>query len=57
MLRVVSRLLYRQNRLEERLRYLESALPWPEGEKIRADLVKEEEIRKTLKDIIDPEVE
>lgn len=56
MLRVVSRLLDRQNRLEERLRYLESALPWPEGEKNRADLVKEDEIRKALKDVIDPEV-
>lgn len=56
MLRVVSRLLDRQNRLEERLRYLESALPWPEGEKNRADLVKEDVIRKALKDVIDPEV-
>jgi serine O-acetyltransferase len=56
MLRVMSRLLDRQNRLEERLRYLESALPLPESEKIRADIVKEEEIRKALKDVIDPEV-
>lgn len=57
MLRVMSRLLDRQNRLEERLRYLESALPFPEGEKIHADLlIKQQEIRKALKDVIDPEV-
>lgn len=56
MLRVVSRLLDRQNSLEEKLRSLEKALTWPEGEKIRADLVKEEEVRKALKDVIDPEV-
>jgi serine O-acetyltransferase len=56
MLRVVSRLLDRQNRLEERLRTMENALPWLESEKIQADLAAEEEIRKALKDIIDPEV-
>lgn len=56
MLRVVSRLLDRQNRLEEKLRSLERALPGPEAEKITAALVKEEEIREALKDVIDPEV-
>ncbi len=56
MLRVMSRLLDRQNRLEERLRYLESALPSTESEKIHANLIKEQEIRKALKDIVDPEV-
>ena len=33
MLRVVSRLLDRQNRLEERLRGIEKSLPGPEAEK------------------------
>ncbi|HWQ19318.1 MAG TPA: serine O-acetyltransferase [Methanotrichaceae archaeon] len=56
MLRVVSRLLDRQNRLEERLREMERSMPWPEAEKIRAEQVLEEEVRKALKDVIDPEV-
>lgn len=56
MLRVVSRLLDRQNRIEEKLRSIERALPGPEAEKIKAALVKEEEIREALKDVIDPEV-
>ena len=56
MLRVVSRLLDRQNRMEEKLRSLERSLPWPEAEKIKADLAKEEIIREALRDVIDPEV-
>jgi serine O-acetyltransferase len=56
MLRVVSRLLDRQNRLEERLRGIEKPLPGPEAEKIRAELVIEDEIRAALRDVIDPEV-
>jgi len=56
MLRVVSRLLDRQNRLEERLRSLEKALPGPETEKILAKLAREDEIREALRDILDPEV-
>ncbi len=56
MLRVVSRLLDRQNRLEEKIRSLEKSLPGPETEKIKAALAKEEEIRTALKDVIDPEV-
>lgn len=56
MLRLMSRLLDRQNQLEEQLRCLESALQWPEGEKIRSNRVKESEIRKALKEVIDPEV-
>lgn len=56
MLRVVSRLLDRQNRIEEKLRSIERALPGPEAENIKAALVKEEEIREALKDVIDPEV-
>ncbi len=56
MLRVVSRLLDRQNRLEERLRGIEKSLPGPEAEKIRAELMIEDEIRAALRDVIDPEV-
>ncbi len=56
MLRVVSRLLDRQNRMEEKLRSLERALPWQQAERIKADLALEETIREALKDVIDPEV-
>lgn len=56
MLRVVSRLLDRQNRLEERLRSLEKSLPGPEAEYIRAEMAKEDEVREALKDVLDPEV-
>jgi len=56
MLRVVSRLLDRQNRLEERLRSLEKALPGPEAENILAKLAREDEIREALRDVLDPEV-
>ena len=56
MLRVVSRLLDRQNRLEVRLRSMEKDLAGLEGEKIRAKLELEEEIREALHDILDPEV-
>ena len=53
MLRVVSRLLDRQNRLEERLRMMELSMPGPEAER-KADLVKEEAVRDALRDVIDP---
>jgi serine O-acetyltransferase len=56
MLRVVSRLLDRQNRLEERLRSMEKALPGPGTEKLMAKLAREEEIREALRDVLDPEV-
>jgi len=56
MLRVVSRLLDRQNRMEEKLRSLERSLPWPQAERIKADLALEETIREALRDVIDPEV-
>lgn len=48
MLRIVSRLLDRQNRLEERLRFLERILFQTEDKKIHSGLVKEEKIRKAL---------
>ena len=56
MLRVVSRLLDRQNRLEERLRSMQKALPGPEGERLMAQMEREEEIREALRDVLDPEV-
>jgi serine O-acetyltransferase len=56
MLRVVSRLLDRQNRLEERLRSIQKALPGPEGERLSAQMEREEEIREALRDVLDPEV-
>jgi len=56
MLRVVSRLLDRQNRMEERLRSMEKALPGPGTEKFMAKLAREEEIREALRDVLDPEV-
>jgi serine O-acetyltransferase len=56
MLRVVSRLLDRQNRLEERLRSMEKALPGPVTEKLMAKLAREEQIREALRDVLDPEV-
>ena len=56
MLRVVSRLLDRQNRLEERLRSLQKAMPGPEAEMLVAQMKKEEEIREALRDVLDPEV-
>jgi serine O-acetyltransferase len=56
MLRVVSRLLDRQNRLEERLRSIQKALPGPEGARLSAQMEREEEIREALRDVLDPEV-
>lgn len=56
MLRVVSRLLDRQNRLEDRLRDMQKALPGPEGEQLSAQIEREEEIREALRDVLDPEV-
>jgi len=56
MLRVVSRLLDRQNRLEERLRSMQKAMPGPEAEKLTVQMEREEEIREALQDVLDPEV-
>ncbi len=56
MLRVVSRLLDRQNRLEERMRSLQKALSGPEAEKLMVQMKREEEIREALRDVLDPEV-
>jgi serine O-acetyltransferase len=56
MLRVVSRLLDRQNQLEERLRELERAAPGTVGEEARIELAREDEVRAALRSVIDPEV-
>jgi serine O-acetyltransferase len=56
MLRVVSRLLDRQNRLEARLRELEESATTLDVEKGRASRMLEHEIREVLKEVIDPEV-
>ncbi len=56
MLRVVSRLLDRQNSLEDRLRTMELSLPTPEAEALRANYVCESQIRDVLREVIDPEV-
>ena len=56
MLRVVSRLLDRQNRLEERLHSMQKALPGPVAERLTAQMVREEEIREALRDVLDPGV-
>ncbi len=56
MLRVVSRLLDRENQLEERLRQLERSRPWPVGEDERLELTREDEVRDALRTVVDPEV-
>jgi len=56
MLRVVSRLLDRENQLEERLRALERSQPGPGGEDARLELAREDEVRNALRSVIDPEV-
>ncbi len=56
MLRVISRLLDRQNRLEERLRSIQKALPGPDAERLMAQMKREAEIREALTEILDPEV-
>jgi serine O-acetyltransferase len=56
MLRVVSRLLDRQNQLEERLRAFEQAQPGPISPAARQEIVCENEIREALRGVIDPEV-
>ena len=56
MLRVVSRLLDRQNQLEDKLRSVIQSLPTPEGAALRENLVCETQIREALKEVIDPEV-
>ncbi len=56
VLRVISRLLDRQNQLEERLRTIEQAGAIPVSPAVREEFVCENEIRDALREVIDPEV-
>jgi len=56
MLRVMSRLLDRQNQLEERLRTFEQAQPGPDSPVVKQNFFCENQIRDALKEVIDPEV-
>ena len=56
MLRVVSRLLDRQNQLEEKLRSMERSQPGSGGDEARLELTREDEVRSALRTVIDPEV-
>ncbi|AGB03461.1 serine O-acetyltransferase [Methanoregula formicica] len=56
MLRVISRLLDRQNQLEERLRTIEQTKPDTGPAALPQEVVCENEIREALKEVIDPEV-
>ncbi len=56
MLRVVSRLLDRQNQLEEKLRTLELAHTGPVSPVVQQELVCENQVREALREVIDPEV-
>ena len=56
MLRVISRLLDRQNQLEERLRTIEQAGTGPVSPAVREEFACENEIRDALREVIDPEV-
>ena len=56
MLRVVSRLLDRQNQLEEKIRAIEQARTAPISPLAEHEYVCENEIRDALREVIDPEV-
>jgi serine O-acetyltransferase len=56
MLRVISRLLDRQNQLEERLRTIEQKGPGQVSPLIQQEFVCESQIREALREVIDPEV-
>lgn len=56
MLRVISRLLDRQNQLEDRLRTVELSQPVSAAAALPAEVVRENLIRDALKEVIDPEV-
>jgi serine O-acetyltransferase len=56
MLRVISRLLDRQNQVEERLRTIEQTPSGPVSDSARQDLNCVNQIREALKEVIDPEV-
>jgi len=56
MLRVISRLLDRQNQLEERLRIMEQGRAGPAPVTLPQELICENQIRESLREVIDPEV-
>lgn len=56
MLRVISRLLDRQNQLEERLRTIEHNQPGTISPAVQQELVCENQLREALREVIDPEV-
>lgn len=56
MLRVISRLLDRQNQLEDRIRLFEQTHPGTAPAAIPLEVVCENEIRNALREVIDPEV-
>ncbi len=56
MLRVVSRMLDRQNRIEEQLRAMERSGAFAGAGKRQEEIALEETIRTALKEVIDPEV-
>ncbi len=56
MLRIVSRMLDRQNLLEERLRGMERAMSGQVGEETTIELSREDEVRDALRTVMDPEV-
>jgi len=56
MLRVISRLLDRQNQLEDRLKILERVQPLLPGEEAAEATGIESDVRKALAEVIDPEV-
>jgi len=56
MLRVVSRLLDRQNQLEERLRVIEQTQPGTLSPVLQQEMVCENQVRDVLREVIDPEV-
>jgi serine O-acetyltransferase len=56
MLRVISRLLDRQNQLEDRIRSIEQARPTPNLTAIPEEVLCENQVRDALREVIDPEV-
>lgn len=56
VLRVISRLLDRQNQLEDRIRSIEQARPAPGVTAIPEEVLCENQVRNALREVIDPEV-
>lgn len=56
VLRVISRLLDRQNQLEERLRAMEQARPVSASHEVPEEIACSNQVREALREVIDPEV-